>query len=96
MKYDDRRKSKGDVSPGEGFEVRMQTGYLGTMWWCFGDLETDLKGKRLHVWHEGPFSGDRPDEEFVGAGDWVLGEEPMAIEWRDVTEGGCARFEVVE
>lgn len=97
LKYEGKRAGgRGDVSLGESFDIGMQAGYLGTMWWCWGDMETDLKGKRLHVWHAGPFAGDRPDEEFVRDGNWVLGEEPMLLDWKDVTEGGQTRFEVVE
>ncbi|KAI1182771.1 hypothetical protein F5B17DRAFT_169514 [Nemania serpens] len=94
FKYEDKRK-KEDLSPGERFEIRMGKGLLGSMWWCWGDLETDLKGKRLHVWHPGPFADEKPDKDFVQKGNWVLGEEPMLLEWLVDTEDERTIFEIV-
>ncbi|KAI8635565.1 hypothetical protein F5Y19DRAFT_408314 [Xylariaceae sp. FL1651] len=95
FKYEEKR-AKGDLVPGESFEIAIQKDYLGTMWWCWGDLETDLKDKKLHIWHAGPFAGEKPDDDFVQKGNWVLGEEPMLLDWQDVTKDGCATFKVTE
>ncbi|KAK8076487.1 aconitate hydratase 1 [Apiospora phragmitis] len=69
-------------------ELGINRGYMGTMWWCWGDLETDLRDKRLHVWRktDNGVYGEKPDEEFVRKGNWVLGENPRLLEWVDVTE----------
>ncbi|KAI1174206.1 hypothetical protein F4777DRAFT_408331 [Nemania sp. FL0916] len=95
FKYEDRR-TKDDLVPGERFEIGMGKGSFGSMWWCWGDLETDLKDKKLHVWHPGPFADERPDERFVQEGNWVLGEEPMLLEWVADTENERVTFKVVD
>ncbi|KAI3337148.1 hypothetical protein HD806DRAFT_29219 [Xylariaceae sp. AK1471] len=95
FKYEGKH-AKDDLVPGEKFDIGTRKDYLGTMWWCWGDLETDLKDKKLHVWHPGPFAGDKPNDDFVWEGNWVLGEAPMLLDWQDVTKDGRASFEVVE
>ncbi|KAI1809592.1 hypothetical protein GGS20DRAFT_274405 [Poronia punctata] len=95
FRYEEKR-SKGDLVPGERFHIGIRKDYLGTMWWCWGDLETDLKDKKLHIWHPGPLPGDKPSDDFVREGKWVLGEEPMLLDWQDVTKDGRASFEVIE
>ncbi|KAI1158793.1 hypothetical protein F5B18DRAFT_66229 [Nemania serpens] len=92
----ERKRTKDDLIPGERFEIRMGKGNLGCMWWCWGDLESDLKDKRLHVWCPDPFSGEKPDEDFVREGNWVLGEEPMRLEWVVDTGDERAMFEIVD
>ncbi|KAI1109240.1 hypothetical protein F5Y14DRAFT_433343 [Nemania sp. NC0429] len=95
FKYEDKR-TKEDLAPGERFEIGLGKGFLGSMWWCWGDLETNLKDKRLHVWHPGPFRNEKPDEDFVREGNWILGEEPMLLEWVVDAEDGRALFEIVD
>lgn len=34
---------------GEVFEISMGKRLLKTIWWCWGDLKSDLKGKKLQV-----------------------------------------------
>jgi hypothetical protein len=95
FKYEDRR-TKSDLAPGEMFEISLNKLHLGTRWWCWGDLTTDIKDKRLHAWKAGPFSKDKPDDNFVKEGNWVLGEEPMLLDWVDVTPERKASFVIVE
>lgn len=95
LRYEEKRKRE-DLVPGERFEVILKPGFVGTLWWCWGDLETDLKDKRLHMWHGGRKGEERPDDDFLSEGNWVLGEDPALLDWEDVTEGGKTSFEIVE
>ncbi|KAI1265801.1 hypothetical protein F5Y18DRAFT_28652 [Xylariaceae sp. FL1019] len=95
FKYEDKR-TKADLVPGETFDIGMGKGYIGTLWWCWGDMETDLKDKKLHVWREGAYGSEKPGDDFVKDGNWMLGEAPKRLKWEDVTEGGRASFKVVE
>ncbi|KAK8022242.1 hypothetical protein PG993_013009 [Apiospora rasikravindrae] len=86
-----QRHTRESLVPGEEFEIGINKGYMGTVWWCWGDLETDLRDKRFHVWQESNFgidnSDERPGEEFVEQGNWVLGEDPLLLEWVNTTQG---------
>ncbi|KAK8015635.1 hypothetical protein PG991_008523 [Apiospora marii] len=99
------RTTRDDLVPGEVFEIGINHGYMGTIWWCWGDLETDLRDKRLHRWHQSDFAlaGEKPDEDELArqGGNWVLGEDPRFLDWVDVTEaeegqGQKVRFQIVE
>lgn len=93
FRYEETR-TKDDLVPGEAFEIAMVKGCLGTRWWCWGDLDSDLKGKKLHIWHthEGYYGEDKPQKD----DGWVLGEDPMHLDWKDITEGGKVKFTIVE
>ncbi|KAI0384096.1 hypothetical protein F5Y04DRAFT_235712 [Hypomontagnella monticulosa] len=95
FRYEEKR-TKADLEPGEKFEMSINRGYLGTIWWCWGDLEGDLKGKKLHEWQPGSFSGQKPSDEFVKEGNLVLGEELRLLDLEDVTEDRKVSFEIVE
>ena len=64
----------GELKTGERFKMHMSDGYIGTSWWCWGGLESDLRDKPFHAWQKGinfldaPFPAD-PDN-------WALGEDP--------------------
>lgn len=47
------RLTKDDLDAGEMYQFQINLGYLGTTWWCWGDLESDLKYKKLSAWQEG-------------------------------------------
>lgn len=61
--------------------MHMSDGYIGTSWWCWGDLESDLRDKSFHAWQKGinfldtPFPAD-PDN-------WALGEGPSELKFED-------------
>lgn len=38
---------------GEEYSIALSGGYLGTMWWCWGDLEGDSKERRFSEWRKG-------------------------------------------
>lgn len=75
---------------GETWHLGLNDGYVGTTWWCWGDLGGDLAGKHLSPWHEGMRVSPRPE---VGE-DWVLGLQPMELVFQDESEG--AEFQFVE
>lgn len=75
---------------GETWRLGLNDGYVGTTWWCFGDLEGDLAGKHLSPWHEGMRVSPTPE---VGE-DWVLGLHPMELVFQD--QSGDAQFQFVE
>lgn len=82
----------GELKTGERFKMHMNDGYIGTSWWCWGDLESDLKDEPFHAWQKGinfldaPFPAD-PDN-------WVLGEDPSELKFED--HSGWVDFEVVD
>ncbi|KAI5924890.1 hypothetical protein F4810DRAFT_709082 [Camillea tinctor] len=93
--------SKADLAPGERFSLAINPAFLGAVWWCWGDIETDHRNKRLHAWTpsaKAPGGGRRrrPSEDSVRRGNWVLSEAPTSLHFEDVTEGGRATFEIVE
>ncbi|KAF4300637.1 hypothetical protein GTA08_BOTSDO14346 [Botryosphaeria dothidea] len=85
----EQRLTKDDVV-GESWRVGLGfAGYVGTTWWCWGDLEGDLKRKRLHVWHEGcRRRSPEPDVDDT----WVLGCDPTELIFEDETEDASFRF----
>ncbi|KAI1640973.1 hypothetical protein F4809DRAFT_292604 [Biscogniauxia mediterranea] len=94
--------SKADLVPGERFSLAINPSFLGAVWWCWGDIETDHRNKRLHAWTPSAKSSSggsgkrRPNEDFVRRGNWVLSEAPASLHFEDVTEGGHVTFEIVE
>lgn len=76
---------RGEIRPGETFKMHMDSKYVGTMWWCWGDVNGDLKGKKLHAWQKGINLGDatKPSQEEIGKEGWVLGEDPSELEFQD-------------
>ncbi|KAI1502685.1 hypothetical protein F5X99DRAFT_407762 [Biscogniauxia marginata] len=97
----EERLTKADLVPGERFSLAINRAFLGAVWWCWGDVESDHRGKRLHVWTPASKAPDgsrrpRPADEFLRKGNWVLSEVPASLHFEDVTEGGCATFQIVE
>ncbi|KAK7711843.1 hypothetical protein SLS64_005114 [Diaporthe eres] len=73
---------------GETWRLGLNDGYVGTTWWCWGDLEGDLAGKHLSPWHEGMRVSPKPE---VGE-DWVLGLQPMELVFQDESKDGGFQF----
>ncbi|KAK2612549.1 hypothetical protein QQS21_001487 [Conoideocrella luteorostrata] len=76
---------KQDVRSGETFRMQMDSKYVGTMWWCWGDLDGDLDGKKLHAWQKGINLGDavKPSVGEIEDEGWVLGEDLAELEFQD-------------
>lgn len=86
--------SRDDLRSGESFRFRMNPAYLVTSWWCWGDLEGELKGKKLSQWQSGinPSRAERPSEEKLESGEWVVGERLAGLAFED--EGGEVEFRI--
>lgn len=82
----EERLTKEDVV-GESWRFKLNDGYVGTSWWCWGDLEGDLKEKRL-----APRSYGKPKPD-VDDG-WVVGCDPVELIFEDHT--AHAEFQFVE
>lgn len=84
---------------GEKFEIRVnEKKPIMVWWWCFGDLETDLKDKKFHSWITDSYGdGHPPDENSLREGNWVVGEDPeiSKLEIR-VVPGGNSIVEIIE
>ena len=94
---------KEDVKPGEEYSIRLDPRYVGTMWWCWGDLEGDLKEKKFSEWRKGwegwNFGVDEPEKELVEREGWVVGEDLEELWLEDRTAGdddGRVVFKFVE
>ena len=65
---------------------------MGTMWWCWGDLEGDLKGKKFSEWRKGwegwNFGVKELEKDVVEREGWVVGEDPEELWVEDRTVGG--------
>ncbi|PWY68714.1 hypothetical protein BO83DRAFT_418642 [Aspergillus eucalypticola CBS 122712] len=78
-----------DIIPGEEFEIKVNNNRCEVLWWCWGDVEGDLKGKNLHTWSQGGnylcSFDERPSEEEIGEGNYVLGGDVDKFEVEDQT-----------
>jgi len=92
------RFTKADLR-GERFRVAMNEDYLGTMWWCWGDIEGCLREKKLHQCSVKDLDlemGPSERDEFLRSGDWVFGEDTAMLDFEDVTEEDCSIFKVTD
>jgi len=67
-----------DLQVGEKYEMGTSERHLGTMWWCWGDLDGDLEGIKLHCFSEGfcvAGEVERPGAEEVEREGWVTGQD---------------------
>ena len=85
-----------DLKPGESFRFRINPDYLGCIWWCWGDLDGDLKDKRLSAWEEGLnlARGEKPTPQQVEDEGWVLGANRAELAFEDRT--GYVEFQFTE
>lgn len=92
----DGRWNADDLKPGESFRFHMNPDYLGCTWWCWGDLDGDLKDKRLSAWEEGLnlSGGVKPTPQQVEDEGWVLGANRAELAFEDRT--GDAEFQFTE
>ncbi|KAI4160836.1 MAG: hypothetical protein LQ342_005361 [Letrouitia transgressa] len=95
FKYEDRL-TKNDLQPGETYRFHLNSGYVGSSWWCWGDLDTDLKDKKLSAWQEGINidKAEKPDEETIVKENWILGGNPAELVFEDIMR--YAEFRIVE
>lgn len=81
------RLTKDDVV-GELWRLGLNDGYVGTPWWCWGDLHGDLADEHLSSWHEDMSPLPKPE---VGEG-WVLGLHPMELVFQNLSEDAAFQF----
>ncbi|KAL8678716.1 MAG: hypothetical protein Q9186_004950 [Xanthomendoza sp. 1 TL-2023] len=95
LKYDNHLGRK-DLYPGESYRFRLNPDYVGTTWWCWGDLEGDLVDKKLSAWQEGlnPEKVEKPTPAQVDEENWVLGGNPAELAFEEKT--GEVGFQFVE
>ncbi|PYI03193.1 hypothetical protein BO78DRAFT_399962 [Aspergillus sclerotiicarbonarius CBS 121057] len=78
-----------DIQPGEEFQIQVSRGGREIGWWCWGDLDGDLKGKNLHPWvqgYEGPNTWyHRPSQEEIERENHVTGGDPENLLVEDHT-----------
>lgn len=90
---------KDDLKPGESYRLRMNPGYVGTSWWCWGDWQHDLKDKKFSEWRRGwdgyNFGVEKPEPDVVEREGWVLGEDPAELWFEDRSPDGVS-FTFVE
>lgn len=96
FKYEENL-SWNDLTPGERFSISVNERYIGTSWWCLGDLEGVLRDKKFHSWTTDEFGEQRPDDNFLRKGNWVLGRNPKELYWKvDKDSNEEAVFEIVD
>lgn len=103
----ERPTRREELSPGDRYAVRLNPGYVGTTWWCWGDdgdhdgdaeSEATKRKRKFSEWRKGNpvwnFAGvEKPPEGEEG---WVVGEE-LGTLWFEVAKGnGGAEWEFVE
>ncbi|GAQ45775.1 hypothetical protein AtubIFM55763_010167 [Aspergillus tubingensis] len=78
-----------DITSGQEFEIKVNHGGCEVLWWCWGDVEGDLKGKNLHTWSEGGnylcSFDERPSEKVIEGGNYILGGDVDKFEVEDQT-----------
>lgn len=68
---------KSQLRLGERFEIGVdERRRVSVMWWCFGDLNTDLKDKTFHSWIMDNYGDGHPPDEDLRNGNWILGKDP--------------------
>ncbi|EJD37543.1 hypothetical protein AURDEDRAFT_147021 [Auricularia subglabra TFB-10046 SS5] len=85
----EERLAKDDVF-GESWRFGLNEGYVGTTWWCWGDLRGDLANKHLSVWHEGMRPEIMPKPQVTD--DWVFGCDPVELVFEDRTSDATFTF----
>lgn len=93
FQYEDGYKTQDVV--GETWRLILHAGHVGTTWWCWGDLNGDLKGRKLHQWREGFRPGKSVSglsEPELNSGEWVLGCNPTELVFENQSSNSEFRF----
>ncbi|RMD41667.1 hypothetical protein DV735_g3433, partial [Chaetothyriales sp. CBS 134920] len=83
-----------DLRPGERFAIELNPYYVGTYWWCLGDLKGELKDKKFHYGEADQF--EDPPDDILHDENWVLGRDPDALQWKMKKSDRNVIFEIVE
>ncbi|KAF2124319.1 hypothetical protein P153DRAFT_435478 [Dothidotthia symphoricarpi CBS 119687] len=88
-----------DLNIGEKYSTTLSDRNIGTMWWCWGDLDNDLRGKKFHPFSEGfccAGTEEKPSDEEIEKSGWVTGENVAKLKFElDAGRARCS-VEVVE
>lgn len=79
-----------DLVVGERYRAGLSEGYVGATWWCWGGLEEELRGKKLHAYargRRGLRGGDAPDVDEMERQGWVFGENRAQLQFVMEEEG---------
>lgn len=95
FRYEDSL-TKDDLKAGDTYHFSISSGYFGTSWWCWGDLEVDLRHKKLSAWQEGINfeKAEKPTPAQIEKEGWVLGANPAELAFED--KPGSAEFQFVD
>ncbi|KAJ4294310.1 hypothetical protein N0V90_008000 [Kalmusia sp. IMI 367209] len=83
---------------GEKYQASLSDGYVGAIWWCWGDLEDDLKERKLHAFAKGVsalYHGDDPDVEGLEKEGWTFGEKLPQLKFEIVEGDRSCSVEVI-
>nr|OQO27597.1 hypothetical protein B0A51_05227 [Rachicladosporium sp. CCFEE 5018] len=84
---------------GELYRLSLHEGYVGALWWCWGDLDGDLRDKKLNVFQQGGHTKICPLREPSVGGikreKLVLGEEIAHLQF-DCEGGRSYEVTIVE
>ncbi|KAL0261755.1 hypothetical protein SLS55_003185 [Diplodia seriata] len=86
--FEYERKLKPEDLVGEEWQFRFVDAFVGTTWWCWGDLDGDLREKHLSTWHEATFWEPKPEVDDT----WVLGLDPSELTFEVDQTGSEFRF----
>lgn len=87
-----------DVTPGERYRIAMSDGYVGTPWWCWGDLTGDLRSQKFSAWQKGwqgrNLGVEKPSAEEMErkGGEWVVGEDVAELWVEGKSDEAVFRF----
>ena len=71
-----------ELAVGETYRVSLREDYVGTTWWCWGDLRNGLKSKKFYAFLKGTcltWNGDGPNNKETKKENWVIGDDVAQI-----------------
>ncbi|PYI03191.1 hypothetical protein BO78DRAFT_399961 [Aspergillus sclerotiicarbonarius CBS 121057] len=86
FEYSDLRPE--DIQSGEEFRFHVNPRQCRVPWWCWGDIEGDLKGKDLHEWSHMEGLADElppPSQEEIEQGNYITGGDVDKFQVEDQT-----------
>ena len=91
--------SADDLALGEKYSIGLNDGYVGATWWCWGDLDEELRDKKMHAFAKdtiGLWHGDEPNVSALEDEGWVVGEKRAQLEFITNEGDGSCDVEIVE
>lgn len=88
-----------NLTVGEKYSINLRDDYVGTTWWCWGALDGNLRGKKLHAFSEGicmTGMNERPTDAEIEAENWVCGEDISQLVFVTKEDEGHCSIQVTE